>query len=172
VNGPMPLHDLLRPQDAPHECSEPAHKHEVDQPVTVTATQKVPTKFTVASPVSVFTAARPFYKTHSVHRSKPISAVSSGRVTPSAPTVVRGPVRVTSAVIPPTCATLPLRSGGAAAPGGTGRLTPSFPLRTGGAIQPRGVVYRYGLSTPPVPMPAARVPTPVRLVAAPTSKVA
>jgi hypothetical protein len=178
VSGPMPLHDLLRPQDAPHECSQPAHTSEIKPPVTATASPKVPTMFTVAPPVSVQPPVKSyqFYKTENLYRSKPISVVSSGRTTPSAPTVVRGPVRAANAVISPPCATLPVRSGGAAAASlsGTGRLTPSFPLRTGGAMQPRGVVYQYGLCTPPVPRSTAMpgIPTSVRLVAAPTTKVA
>jgi hypothetical protein len=171
VSGPMPLHDLLRPEDAPHKCSQPVHASVPQEPVAATAIPAVPTQFTVAPRVTVQQPVKafPVYTTDNVHRSKPISVVSAGRLTPSAPTVVRGPVRT---VLPPQVVS------------GTGRLTPSFPLRTGVAMQPRGVVYQYGLSTPPVPgksistppVPiskiAAGAPTSVRLVAAPTTKVA
>lgn len=159
VTGPMRLHDLLRPQDAPHQCSEPERTSQIKQPV---AANEVPLKFTVATPMAV----HQFYNTDHVHRSKPIGVVGAGRRAPSAPTVVRGPVRAVHAAVPPPCATMPAGTGRLTPSfpgvvGGTGRLTPSFPLRTSGAIQPRGVVYHYGHCTPPV-----------QVVAAPTMKLA
>jgi hypothetical protein len=128
VAGPMPLHDLVRPQDAPHECSQLPRTSEVSVAPKVTTI-----------PSMVFGRS-----------------VCPGKLTPLPTYYVRGPVRqapqTTSAAIP--CANLPVRPGGtrAASVGGTGRLTPSFPFRFGTAVQQqRGPAHTYGTWTPPVP---------------------
>jgi hypothetical protein len=174
-NGPMPLHDLVRPQDAPHKSSEivqwaPAAPVQSGPEIK----QSVQTVGTTTPKVMTMTTS-PFNQTTKkvVYRSKPIGVVNSG-ITSSSQTV-----RIPT----PQRTTLPMRIGSAvhvtsASLPGTGRLTPSFPLGAGRAgQQPRGVVYQHGPWTTKVPRSTFTSPSPrstsqARFLAPTTSKVA
>jgi hypothetical protein len=175
-NGSMPLHDLVRPQDAPHKASEIVQWAPVELVQSGSEIQQsLQTVGTTTAKVITMTASSFSQPTEKVvHRSPPIGVMNSGRLTPSP-----RPVQIPS----PQYTTLPMRFGGAvtscASLPGTGRLTPSFPLRAGGAgQQPRGVVYQqHGPWTTKVARSAFTSPSPpatsqVRFLAPTTSKVA
>merc|ERR1712050_324680 len=157
MGGPMPLHDLMHPNDAPHKASQPQ--------IPVTGPQPVHSYF-------------PAYQARRAQPSQVVGAVGGGRVTLSSSMCVGGPVRQTmsNAAAMTTCANLPVRLGGARASSvvSTGRLTPSFPLHHGGAFQPCGVAYQYGSYTPPAPKPsfASGTSPQVRMLGPITAKVA